>query len=307
MLSYKSYLFAFQIIMPTPNKTSQEQPKPSQKRKWLYYLFVTVPILLIINFGQDELAEIINKNFFEIAESDTLSQQPLFFPVEDTLRGIPVSIMVPIEGGTFLMGSENSDSDEWPLHEVQVSDFEIGKYEVTNEAFCAFLNENGNQEKREITWLEIESKTCLIEKRDGKFVSKLGFERHPVVEVNWHGATAYAKWLNQVSGKKGWRLLTEAEWEYAAGGGEKDRTIWAGTSKGSLLFAYAWYGSRATKKSYEVGTTPRQNSLGLCDMSGNVSEWVSDRYDTDYYAACKAKGLVKDPKVLKTYTNTFAS
>ncbi len=123
--------------------------------------------------------------------------------------------LIFVKGGTFNMGSNDSeaDDDEKPIHQVTVSDFYIGKYEVTNKEYCEFLNEKGNQTEGGVTWLDIDDSDCQIEKSNGRFVSKSGKNNHPVIEVTWYGAKAYCKWA-------GGRLPTEVEWEYAAKAGK---------------------------------------------------------------------------------------
>ena len=180
--------------------------------------------------------------------------------------------MVLITGGkVFLMGSNDGDSDEQPVHEVYLDDFYMDKYEVTNTQYCQFLNEKGNQEEGEVTWLDIEDDDCRIKKQEGKYVPRSGYENHPVIEVTWYGARAYAEWAGK-------RLPTEAEWEYAARGGLAGQKYPWGNSIDSSM---ANYGEN-------IGdTTPvgnySANGYGLYDMAGNVWEWCADWFDDNYY------------------------
>lgn len=132
--------------------------------------------------------------------------------------------MVRIPGGTFRMGSNNGNDEEKPVHRVTVSDFYMGKYEVTNAQYCAFLNEKGNQKQDTIAWLDTDGswgdEYCRIYAEGDIFKVEKGYENYPVIYVSWYGAKAYCDWLSEKTGKK-YRLPTETEWEYAAGNGEK--------------------------------------------------------------------------------------
>ena len=182
--------------------------------------------------------------------------------------------MIFVQGGTFLMGSNDGYDNEKPIHKVYVKDFYIDKYEVTNEQFCKFLNEKGNQSEGGAEWLDIKDTVCKIVKQGGRYVPVSGYANHPVIEVSWYCARAFCQWA-------GGRLPTEAEWEYAARGGNKSKGYkYSGSND---VGSVAWYDGNAGGKTHPVGTK-QPNELGLYDMSGNVWEWCNDWYGSDYYS-----------------------
>ncbi len=181
--------------------------------------------------------------------------------------------MVLIPDGEFLMGSNYGHIDETPIHKTYLDAFHIDKYEVTNLQFSQFLNEKGNQEEGGIAWLDTSDEDCLIEYRNGKYQPRSGYENHPVIEVSWFGARAYAEWAGK-------RLPTEAEWEKAARGGLVGKKYPWGDSIDSSKANYGENVGQTTT----VGRYP-PNNYGLYDMGGNVWEWVSDWYDEDYYSS----------------------
>jgi formylglycine-generating enzyme required for sulfatase activity len=193
-------------------------------------------------------------------------------------------VMVKIPEGSFLMGSGSGDSYEWPVHEVYLDGFLIDKYEVTNTAFCAFLNDMGNQEEGGTVWLDTESAFCLIENRDGSYQPKEGFDLYPVVEVTWYGARAYARWAGK-------RLPTEAEWEKAVRGGLVQSDYPWGNDKPQGQVNYSGYGGELLEQmpDFYDGRGPLPvgsfiaNGYGLYDMVSNVFEWCADWYSADYY------------------------
>jgi formylglycine-generating enzyme required for sulfatase activity len=196
--------------------------------------------------------------------------------------------MVFVEGGTFMMGATEEQEDGFfrngkPVHLVTLDSFEMGKYEVTNEQFCVFLNSYGSNQVKDG---EYKGKTIIAEhewgvRQNGKqWQAQQGYACHSVIHVSWHGANAYTQWLSTQTGED-YRLPTEAEWEYAARGGNKSRGYkYAGTTNN--LDAYAWYGANSGGETHPVGQKS-PNELELYDMSGNVWEWCNDWYHTDYY------------------------
>ncbi len=201
--------------------------------------------------------------------------------------GEQMASMVLVAGGTFQMGSNAGDADEKPVHSVTLSDFYIGKYEVTLNQFKKFIDETGYQtdaDKDGGSYIWIGSKW---EKRGGVNwkcdaagnIRTQNDYNHPVIHVSWNDADAYCTWLSRKTGKK-YRLPTEAEWEYAARGGNKSSGY---TYSGSNNIGdVAWYNENSGSETHPVGQK-QSNELGLYDMSGNVWEWCNDWYGSDYY------------------------
>jgi formylglycine-generating enzyme required for sulfatase activity len=184
----------------------------------------------------------------------------------------PVSIeMVSVAGGTFTMGctSEQGDAcwndDEIPSHSVTLSGYYIGKYEVTQGLWKAVMGSLPDPSRLlpTFTW-----------------GYGLG-DNYPIYVVSWNDAQTFIKTLNNKSGKT-YRLPTEAEWEFAARGGNSSRGY--KYSGSDTLENVAWYRENTgTSGSANYGTRPvgtkSPNELGIYDMSGNVSEWVNDEFD----------------------------
>ena len=193
--------------------------------------------------------------------------------------------MIFVQGGTFQMGDRytEGDSDEFPLHNVTLSSFYIGETEVTQSEYTALMGNNPahnygigiNHPVYYVTWCDAV-----------KYCNKKSITESltPCYSVN--GDTNPNNWGNNFIpdvnwSANGYRLPTEAEWEYAARGGinQGDNNRYSGCNNESDLPNYAWY-SESVSLPYgtkEVGTK-LPNQLGLYDMSGNVSEWCWDCY-----------------------------
>ena len=207
--------------------------------------------------------------------------------------GVPVTFfseqasrMVPISGGTFTMGS--NEGNEQPIHNVTVPSFYLGAHEVTVAQFQAFIDATGYQtdaEKNNGSYFFIKRKWEIIKGITWQYDPKGNYResidyQQPVVHISWNDAQAYCKWLSEQTGQR-YRLPTEAEWEYAAGGGSGPRTTYAGTNSDSNLGDYAWYTENSNSSTSPVGQK-KPNSLGLYDMAGNVWEWCQDDYEESY-------------------------
>ncbi len=222
---------------------------------------------------------------------------------------------VLVEGGTFRMGSPSNevsrDDDEEPQHSVTVGSFYMKATEVTHQEFLAFLNSAGVSRTGELNGNEIidmDDEDVAIAYSGGQFKftgsSYAASLNTPVIEQTWYGAVEYCNWLSKEEGRTpvyringssvtanwsadGYRLPTEAEWEYAARGGKKSRGYkYSGSNSAGSV---GWYDENSGSKTHPVGQK-QANELGLYDMSGNVREWCWDWYG-DY-----SSGSQRDPR-----------
>jgi formylglycine-generating enzyme required for sulfatase activity len=185
--------------------------------------------------------------------------------------------LVFIKGGCYDMGDSVGDGDpnERPAHEVCISDFYIGKYEVTNAQYKKFRpkHSSGNYED-----------------------SNLDEDKLPAVNISWEDAVDFARWLSDKTGQK-YRLPTEAEWEYAARAGTKTSWFWGNNPDEACQYANvadmtakkrwprwtAFFCNDGYAVASPVGSF-KPNRLGLYDMLGNAWEWCADVYDSRAYS-----------------------
>ena len=174
-------------------------------------------------------------------------------------NNLPDIAMVYVSGGTFTMGAtseqgSNALGDEKPAHSVTLSGYYIGKYEVTQELWKAVMGSNPSYFKG---------------------------DNLPVEQVSWNDVQEFLRKLNAMTGKR-YRLPTEAEWEFAARGGNSSRGYkYSGSNS---LGSVAWYYDNSGSRTHAVGTKS-PNELGIYDMSGNVREWCQDWYSDSYYGS----------------------
>ena len=185
--------------------------------------------------------------------------------------------MVLVEGGSFQMGSTIGFGREQPVHTVTFANpFYIARYELTFEQYDVFCDDTGQPKPDDAGW---------------------GRENLPVINVNWYDALEYCNWSSEREGllpcytieglasqcdftANGYRIPTEAEWEYAARGGQRSQGYtYAGSDDYDEV---AWYLENSGEQSHPVGQKG-PNELGLYDMSGNVREWCWDWYNREYY------------------------
>jgi len=183
--------------------------------------------------------------------------------------------MTLIPGGRFLMGDDQGELDEQPARQVEVDSFFIDKYEVTNRQFARFLTANGkNEDESGNMLIELADPDVRIVFTASQYRAVTAFAEHPVTEITWYGATAYAKWAGK-------RLPTEAEWERAARGFDGRTYPWGNAE---VTYQYVNFngnlGGTEVFDQYPKGRSP----YGIYNMSGNIWEWVADAYDADFYS-----------------------
>ena len=169
-----------------------------------------------------------------------------------TVNGVSFT-MIAVEGGTFQMGAtseqgSDAESDESPVHDVTLSSYYIGETEVTQELWEAVMGSNPS--------------------------AFSGYPQRPVEYVSWNDCQTFISKLNELTGKN-FCLPTEAEWEYAARGGNKSNGY--KYSGSNTIGDVSWYYDNSGERTYDV-KTKQANELGIYDMSGNVFEWCQDWY-----------------------------
>jgi formylglycine-generating enzyme required for sulfatase activity len=278
--------------------------------------------------------QVVDFNDFTLIAADWLRNGN---PYDDDFSEAPED-MTFIPNGQFNMGDHFAEGDpsELPVHNVYLDSFYMSKCEITNQQYCDFLNSALSQSLIEVNFAMVfgvggsdyyivtagTSEYCQIIYSGGVFSIKTkgdaDMSNHPVVEITWFGAVAYCNWRSQQEGyescydlstwtcdftKKGYRLPTEAEWHYAARGGNKNpytRFPWGDTIShtqanyiaDSATRAYDISPTQGYHPSYDDGIEPitspvgsfALNGYGLYDMAGNIFEWCNDWYSDGYFA-----------------------
>ena len=186
--------------------------------------------------------------------------------------------MIFVKGGTFKMGSNDGYADEAPVHSVTLSDFYIGKYEVTVAQYRQFCSATNHRFPGlpDDDWYAEHENAAQWQWND----------TYPIVNISYFDAIAYCQWLSELTGEH-YTLPTEAQWEYAARGGNKSKNYkYAGSND---IDEVAWYDETTRERGPRSVGRLKPNELGIYDMSGNAWEWC-----LDYWGNYSAKAQ-KDP------------
>lgn len=195
---------------------------------------------------------------------------------EAELKGQTLPKMIAVEGGSFMMGNTfganqgNGYDDALPIHQVKVSTFKISETPITWAQYADFCKETGYPMPIFPTYIKGTRQLTRELERGNGF-------KYPVF-ANYYQAEAYCKWLSEKTGKN-YRLPTEAEWEFAARGGNKSTNSLY--SNQTFVSGWQWKWSAI---SLDMTVHKDPNILGICNMTGGVWEWCSDWYSKTYYA-----------------------
>ena len=225
-----------------------------------------------------------------------LSDGRWMIPYQQTTRNGEVSFeMIPIPGGTFMLGSPESDEsrsdNEGPQIEVQVPPFWIGKTEVTWNEFQVYqlaytqFKEQEKKLKLPADQLEADAVTAPTPIYDPSMVYAFGKGNQPAISMSQYGSMQYTKWLSLATSVQ-YRLPSEAEWEYACRGGAPTKYSFGDDQATLREFAH-FVKPEDGNEMDQVGTkevgSKKPNSFGVYDMHGNVAEWVMDQYFENAY------------------------
>jgi formylglycine-generating enzyme required for sulfatase activity len=216
----------------------------------------------------------------------------------DRITTLAVPELARIPSGEFLMGAADGRADERPVHRVRVGEFFIGRFTVTNDEYARFVRATGHPApgSQALPLIATGGREAAFNELAGPYIwhdgeTPPGRGNHPVVLVTHHDAIAYCAWLSIATGRS-MRLPTEAEWERAARGGVDGTKYPWGDDVDSTRCNYLCDPAAKKQRGTRPTGTYSANTFGLCDVIGNVWEWVADWYGAEYYG----EGEVVDPQ-----------
>ncbi len=232
-------------VQPQPQPKQSHTPVLEKKRTYWAGLGVALTVIVVI-----VATVFILNNYSQCGSPDRSADSSVNEAMTFEANGVSFT-MIPVEGGTFTMGATSEMTepcdDEKPTHQVTLSSYYIGETEVTQALWKAVMGSNPSNFKG---------------------------DNLPVENVFWNKCQTFISKLNALTGKR-FRLPTEAEWEFAARGGNQSRhTQYSGSSR---IDDVAWYKGNSGNEPHPV-KTKQPNELGIYDMSGNVWEWCQDWY-----------------------------
>ena len=237
-------------------------PTVSRRAVWTIGIIIvgTISIALLFPLIKSFPAKILptSTRSFNLTPIDIITSTSSF---PETTDAESVS-MAFVPAGEFTMGSEKGDPDETPVHQVYLAAYSIDKYEVSNAFYRQCVNAEVCSAPGELGSLT-----------RSNYYGNSQYDNYPVINVNWNMARTYCEW-------RGAKLPTEAQWEKAARGSNDIIYPWGNDAPNSTLLNYNEnIGDTINVGFYAGGASP----YGLYDMAGNVSEWVADWYDPNYY------------------------
>ncbi len=270
------------------------------KLPWLWAIFLLIVAVLFLSSRARSSDRASSEP--KLAEKEKLTEKDMK-PYTETIPGSEAKFdMVPIAGGKYVMGSPDSEKgrndDEGPQHEVQIHPFWMGKMEVSWDEFDLFAESiilKDEKEKLADRKLELDGITRPTPPYTDMTFG-YGRKGYPAICMTHHAAIEYCRWLSAKTGK-GYRLPTEAEWEYACRAGTK--TAYSFGDDVEKIGDYAWFTDNSDAKSHPVGKK-KPNPWGLYDIHGNVAEWCIDHYHKDHYQQFKPEAVAVSPVLLPT-------
>jgi formylglycine-generating enzyme required for sulfatase activity len=228
----------------------------------------------------------------EAAKPSQGKKGPVLQPYTETIPGPNLQFdMVPVPGGTFLLGSPVTEAkrreDEGPQVKLAIEPFYMAKYETIWELYDAFVNKdsNGGNDpnfmKGQFPGNKIVDAVALPSQPYVDMSFGMGRQGYPAINITQYAALQFCRWLTAKTGRF-YRLPTEAEWEYACRAGST--AAYSFGDDAAQLADHGWFYDNSNGAYKKVGQK-KPNALGLYDMHGNVAEWVMDQYVPDRYQA----------------------